>query len=171
MVVVVWHWVLSVTHRRPDGEWAMPNPIDTVPGLWLLTWVGQVVPVFFLAFVLTSIGMLCLIPVVEPTPPTLRAVAVVLKGWQLLASKALPRIDGLEATHDRMRNLRGSFAALRPSLAPCSARNRPETSSTAQAHGRLAFAIRAVPQHRSSEPAARPRGRVTPDCAAPDGAR
>lgn len=48
-VVVVWHWALSVTHRRPGGEWAMPNPIDTVPGLWILTWVGQVVPVFFLA--------------------------------------------------------------------------------------------------------------------------
>jgi hypothetical protein len=30
-----------------------------------------------------------------PTPPTLRAVAVVLKGWQLLASKALPRIEGM----------------------------------------------------------------------------
>ena len=49
VVVVVWHWVLSVTHRTPDGGWVMPNPLDTVPGAWLLTWVGQVVPVFFLA--------------------------------------------------------------------------------------------------------------------------
>lgn len=30
-----------------------------------------------------------------PLPPQVRAVAVVLGGWQLLASKALPRIDGL----------------------------------------------------------------------------
>ena len=49
VVVVVWHWSLSVTHRTPEGHWVMPNPIDTVPGAWLLTWVGQVVPVFFLA--------------------------------------------------------------------------------------------------------------------------
>jgi fucose 4-O-acetylase-like acetyltransferase len=49
VVVIVWHWALSVTHRTPGGDWVMPNPIDTVPGAWLLTWVGQVVPVFFLA--------------------------------------------------------------------------------------------------------------------------
>lgn len=30
-----------------------------------------------------------------PLPPNLRAVAVMLRGWQLLASKALPRIEGL----------------------------------------------------------------------------
>jgi hypothetical protein len=47
-VVVLWHWAGSVTHRR-DGEIVMPNPIDQVPVLWLATWVGQVVPVFFLA--------------------------------------------------------------------------------------------------------------------------
>jgi hypothetical protein len=46
-VVVIWHWAGSVTHRR-DAEIVMPNPIDQVPLLWLATWVGQVMPVFFL---------------------------------------------------------------------------------------------------------------------------
>src|SRR5512133_949240 len=46
-VVVLWHWTGSVTHRR-DGEIVMPNPINQVPLLWLATWVGQVMPVFFL---------------------------------------------------------------------------------------------------------------------------
>src|SRR3954466_6148012 len=46
-VVVIWHWTGSVTHRR-DGEIVMPNPIDQVPLLWLATWVGQIMPVFFL---------------------------------------------------------------------------------------------------------------------------
>ena len=46
-VVVIWHWAGSVTHRR-DGEIVMPNPIDQVPLLWLATWLGQVMPVFFL---------------------------------------------------------------------------------------------------------------------------
>lgn len=49
LVVVAWHWALSVTQRGPDGDWIMPNPIHTVPGGWLATWVLQVVPVFFLA--------------------------------------------------------------------------------------------------------------------------
>ena len=46
-MVVIWHWAGSVTHRR-DGEIIMPNPIDQVPLLWLATWLGQVMPVFFL---------------------------------------------------------------------------------------------------------------------------
>ncbi|HET6954068.1 MAG TPA: acyltransferase [Acidimicrobiales bacterium] len=46
-VVVLWHWTLSVTHWR-DGRLTMPNPIGDVPGLWALTWVLQVMPVFFL---------------------------------------------------------------------------------------------------------------------------
>lgn len=45
-VVVLWHWVFSVTHRR-DGVLVNPNPIDEVPGGWLLTWAFQVVPLFF----------------------------------------------------------------------------------------------------------------------------
>lgn len=46
-VVVLWHWVGSLTHRGPDGVVVMPNPIADVPGGWLATWVLQVVPVFF----------------------------------------------------------------------------------------------------------------------------
>lgn len=49
VVVVLWHWVLSVTFRTPGGSLVMANPLHVVPGGWLLTWVGQVMPVFFLA--------------------------------------------------------------------------------------------------------------------------
>jgi peptidoglycan/LPS O-acetylase OafA/YrhL len=48
LVVVLWHWALSVTHRSPEGDLVMPNPVHAVPGGWLATWVLQVVPVFFL---------------------------------------------------------------------------------------------------------------------------
>jgi hypothetical protein len=46
-VVVLWHWSLSVTHWRDDGSLTMPNPVGDVPGLWVATWVLQVMPVFF----------------------------------------------------------------------------------------------------------------------------
>ena len=45
-VVVLWHWVFSVTHWS-DGRLTMPNPINEVRGLWLLTWLLQVMPLFF----------------------------------------------------------------------------------------------------------------------------
>jgi hypothetical protein len=45
-VVVIWHWVLSMTHWQ-DGALVMPNPIDDVPGAWLLTWALQIMPLFF----------------------------------------------------------------------------------------------------------------------------
>lgn len=45
-VVVVWHWVLSITQRE-DGALVMPNPIDVVPGGELLTWLLQIMPLFF----------------------------------------------------------------------------------------------------------------------------
>ncbi|KRE26870.1 hypothetical protein ASG82_10155 [Mycobacterium sp. Soil538] len=47
VVVVLWHWTLSVTHRTADGVLVMPNPVHTVPGAWLATWVLQVMPLFF----------------------------------------------------------------------------------------------------------------------------
>ncbi|MGB3351850.1 MAG: acyltransferase [Mycobacterium sp.] len=47
VVVVLWHWTLSVTHRTADGSLAMPNPIHVVPGSWAATWVLQVMPLFF----------------------------------------------------------------------------------------------------------------------------
>jgi peptidoglycan/LPS O-acetylase OafA/YrhL len=48
VVVTLWHWTLSVTHRTADGGLTMPNPIHAVPGGWLATWVLQIMPVFFL---------------------------------------------------------------------------------------------------------------------------
>lgn len=47
VVVVLWHWVFSVTHWNDDGRLVMPNPVGDVPGLWLATWVLQVMPLFF----------------------------------------------------------------------------------------------------------------------------
>jgi fucose 4-O-acetylase-like acetyltransferase len=46
-VVVLWHWVFSVTHWNGDGALTMPNPLAGVPFLWLLTWVLQIMPLFF----------------------------------------------------------------------------------------------------------------------------
>jgi len=46
VVVIVWHWALSITYRR-DGELVNPNPLDDIPVAWLLTWVFQVMPLFF----------------------------------------------------------------------------------------------------------------------------
>jgi surface polysaccharide O-acyltransferase-like enzyme len=46
-VVVLWHWVLSVTHWNSHGALTMPNPVDDVPLLWLATWALQVMPLFF----------------------------------------------------------------------------------------------------------------------------
>lgn len=47
VVVVLWHWVFSITQWDQDGALAMPNPIGGVPGLWVITWVLQIMPVFF----------------------------------------------------------------------------------------------------------------------------
>ena len=47
VVVVLWHWALSVTHRSAGGSFTMPNPIGEVRGLWLATWILQVMPLFF----------------------------------------------------------------------------------------------------------------------------
>ncbi|OBK78516.1 hypothetical protein A5651_02795 [Mycobacterium sp. 1274761.0] len=46
-VVVLWHWTLSITHWDAGHALVMPNPIGYVPGKWALTWVLQVMPVFF----------------------------------------------------------------------------------------------------------------------------
>lgn len=47
VVVVLWHWVLSITHVDRSGALTMPNPIHAVPGLWIGTWLLQIMPVFF----------------------------------------------------------------------------------------------------------------------------
>lgn len=49
LVVVLWHWVFSVTFRTEDAALAMSNPVHVVPGGRWLTWVFQVMPVFILA--------------------------------------------------------------------------------------------------------------------------
>ena len=46
-VVVLWHWVFSITHWNDDGALTMPNPIGDVPLLWMATWVLQIMPLFF----------------------------------------------------------------------------------------------------------------------------
>ncbi|ASO19739.1 hypothetical protein FHR81_000583 [Actinoalloteichus hoggarensis] len=48
VVVILWHWTLSVTQQRADGVLIMPNPIPQVPFGWAATWLLQVMPVFFL---------------------------------------------------------------------------------------------------------------------------
>lgn len=47
VVVVLWHWVFSITHVSGGGALTMPNPIDEIPAGWLATWVLQVMPAFF----------------------------------------------------------------------------------------------------------------------------
>ncbi len=47
VVVVLWHWVFSITHVNGHGALTMPNPVDEIPGAWLLTWMLQVMPAFF----------------------------------------------------------------------------------------------------------------------------
>lgn len=47
LVVVLWHWSMSILQWSDDGSLGMPNPIDTIPGGWLLTWILQVMPLFF----------------------------------------------------------------------------------------------------------------------------
>jgi hypothetical protein len=46
-VVVLWHWVFSITHRNRSGSFTMPNPLGQLPASWALTWVLQVMPLFF----------------------------------------------------------------------------------------------------------------------------
>lgn len=45
-VVVVYHWCFTVVRWQSDGPHAS-NPIGSTRGLWLLTWVLQVMPLFF----------------------------------------------------------------------------------------------------------------------------
>jgi fucose 4-O-acetylase-like acetyltransferase len=47
LVVVLWHWSMSVLRWSDAGTLSMPNPIDAIPGGWLLTWILQVMPLFF----------------------------------------------------------------------------------------------------------------------------
>ncbi|MGH7857362.1 MAG: acyltransferase family protein, partial [Candidatus Binatia bacterium] len=47
-VVVAWHWVFTNLQWETDGPHAT-NPIGVTRGLWLATWLLQVLPLFFFA--------------------------------------------------------------------------------------------------------------------------
>jgi len=47
VTVVLGHWTITAVARSGDGL-AAGNVLSTTPGLWLATWVLQVMPVFFL---------------------------------------------------------------------------------------------------------------------------
>ncbi len=46
LVVVMWHWVFTIVIWSDDGPHAT-NPIGFTTGLWLATWLLQVMPLFF----------------------------------------------------------------------------------------------------------------------------
>jgi hypothetical protein len=46
LVVVAWHWVFTIIVWEDDGPHAT-NPIGFTTGLWLATWLFQVMPLFF----------------------------------------------------------------------------------------------------------------------------
>ncbi|MGH2812369.1 MAG: acyltransferase family protein [Actinomycetota bacterium] len=47
LVVVLGHWLIATIFLR-DGEASGVNALEVVPGLWIATWLLQVMPVFFL---------------------------------------------------------------------------------------------------------------------------
>lgn len=46
VVVVVWHWAFTILVWKDDGPHAT-NPIGFTDGMWVVTWVLQVMPLFF----------------------------------------------------------------------------------------------------------------------------
>ena len=46
VVVMLGHWMMAVVTRR-EGTWELGNLLTEFRGAWLLTWVFQVMPVFF----------------------------------------------------------------------------------------------------------------------------
>jgi peptidoglycan/LPS O-acetylase OafA/YrhL len=46
LVVVCWHWVFTILLWQPDGPHAT-NPIGFTHGLFIVTWLFQVMPLFF----------------------------------------------------------------------------------------------------------------------------
>ena len=46
IVVVVYHWMFTVLEFGPDFV-RVNSPIGSTPGLWILTWLLQVMPLFF----------------------------------------------------------------------------------------------------------------------------
>ena len=50
LVVVCWHWVFTILLWKPDGPHAT-NPIGFTHGMFIVTWLFQVMPLFLLAAV------------------------------------------------------------------------------------------------------------------------
>jgi len=46
VVVVVWHWAFTIVDWRADGPHAT-SPLGFTRGFWLVTWLFQVMPLFF----------------------------------------------------------------------------------------------------------------------------
>ena len=46
LVVVVWHWAFTILRWGPDGPSAT-SPLGFTTGLWIATWLLQVMPLFF----------------------------------------------------------------------------------------------------------------------------
>ena len=46
MVVILWHWCFTILIWGDDGPYAT-SPLGFTSGLWILTWLLQVMPVFF----------------------------------------------------------------------------------------------------------------------------
>ncbi|WP_371782168.1 acyltransferase family protein [Streptosporangium subroseum] len=46
LVVVLWHWAFTILQWGPDGP-SPTSPLGFTSGLWILTWLLQVLPLFF----------------------------------------------------------------------------------------------------------------------------
>ncbi|GAA0250086.1 acyltransferase [Saccharothrix mutabilis subsp. mutabilis] len=46
VVVVLWHWAFTILRWQPDGP-TPTSPLGFLSGLWILTWLLQVLPLFF----------------------------------------------------------------------------------------------------------------------------
>ncbi len=46
VVVVLWHWAFTILRWTPDGP-QPTNPLGFFSGLWIFTWLLQVMPLFF----------------------------------------------------------------------------------------------------------------------------
>ena len=46
VVVVIWHWMFTILIVSAESV-SPSNPIGFTKGMWVMTWVFQVMPVFF----------------------------------------------------------------------------------------------------------------------------
>lgn len=103
-VVVLWHWAFTIPRWRPDGP-HVDNPISDLPWLAPLTWVLQVVPLFFL------VGGHLTARATAPLTTTGERLVWVGRRARRLLGPALPLLGGL------LLLWAAATAAGRPSLA------------------------------------------------------